>query len=321
LAIAKSVAADVRDGSKWIGYVPPKFDGPNRDFAHVELDSTTRRRLVTETIKSADDALREMEAEQWQSVNTRLRMRRETMEKSSEAEIMVQVHEIEEQAARSVEQVVHQHCNDRINAELKVAALKTESISPAADASVTKSKLEVAESSLSQIKGECAIETNRIWEDAKTLIDSLLADAAARTNASLSVYESGEKRKIGDRAVASRNEILSELRSLHEAVNLESASAFSAFGMTTGTHTTETTDYGTGPVRLVKWQDESTDLESRIRQDVKCAVLKMARTEGVTVVFSRSSDRVPDRTRRFARLMSQRDWHGCGPVISVASTL
>ncbi|MHB9035293.1 MAG: hypothetical protein ACYC64_01410 [Armatimonadota bacterium] len=318
LSMTKSAVADVRTGSSPFGSAKQKVAGGKQGSILVaDLDPATRERLVTETIASAGAALRELEVEQRQAIDIRLRMRRETMENSAQAEVMVGVHEIEERAARSAEQVVLKHCPDRINAELKVAALKTESDSPGTDAKVAKSKIAAAETNLNQIKDECVLETKRVWDDAKDRIDSLLADAATRTDASLAIYESGETRKISDRAASARGEILGELQSLYAMTNTGGTQVFSANGNRTLARASRATDGAPGS--FGDWRNDTTGLERRIRQDVKCAVAKIAYANGMTVVFSRSSNRIPDETRQFAQLMTERAWHGCGPVISLVS--
>lgn len=316
MSMTKSTIADARAGMKPLIAAGSNIAVSDWDqIDSVEPDTALRERLSSDAAKLADESLRELENQQRLAVDSRLRLKRETMEKSAESEVVVRVKEIEDEASASAEQVARKYCPDRINAELKVSALKTESGSSGVDENVTKSKLEVAQAELDRINSECSSEANRVWDDAQTQIDSLLIDTSTRMDAALSIYESAQVRKIDERVASSRNEILDEMMSLYEPAELRGTSMFSLGENRTvvASHvTTDSSDLG-------DWQSNNAGLRQRIRRDVKNAVAKIAKDEGVRVVFVRDSSDMPDETSKFAQLMARLPWHGCGPVISAAS--
>lgn len=285
--------------------------------AHIpDTDPAIRQQLVSEAIRVSDDAMMKLENAQLEAADMRLRQRRETMEKSVEAEVMASVREINEKAYGDVEQIARKHCSDKINAELKVAALKLQSGKPGIDDKSNAAKLESAEADLMRINGECSDETNGVLGQAKTQTASLWANAASRTDAALLIIESSERRKIKNRAAASRNEILRELLSLYDADS--SIAAMRPSGRwSADMNLSRVALASPGRMDIGKWYAQNSQLQKRIRQNIKSAVSKMAMTQGVRVVFSRVSNNIPDQTKRFARLMSERAWDGCDPVLSM----
>lgn len=316
VSMTGSVMSDALADSVKVGGSAVYGKNADTDIKYSELDPNIRQRLVSEAIRLADDAMLKLEKQQLEIVDLRLGQRRETMKKSYETEVTARAQEISEKAADQVELIARKYCADKINAELNVKTLQLRSGQPGIDDKLNDLKIAAAENGLARVNEQCSLETDKVLDQAKALTDSLWSNAITRTDASLSIIESGEKRKISNKGAASRNEILRELLSLYDfgdtstallsnpsrAFAVESSAAFA----------------GSGRIDIADWREENTSLKSRIRQDVKIAVSRIAQTQGVRVIFTRKSKGIPDETKRFARLMSESIWNGCDPVISMA---
>ncbi|MEN6356194.1 MAG: hypothetical protein ABFD83_03820 [Armatimonadota bacterium] len=315
--MTRSVVNDARPDSIQVGGSSQESEAAGSKIKYPNADPNIRERLVSEAIRVADEAMIKLETQQLETVDIRLRQRRETMEKSAESEVTAGVREINEKAESDVEQIARRYCPDKINAELKFAALKLKSGKPGIDDKANSLKIEEAGKNLARINEQCSTETSRVLDQAKAQIEALWSNATTRTDAYLSIIESGEKRKISNRAAASRNEILREMLSLYD-----SGSSLTALQPAMDTNTSASlsrvASVGSSRMDIGDWRNENIRLESRIRQGVKAVVSRIARDQGVRVVFSRTSKGVPDETGRFARLMSERAWDGCDPVVSMA---
>lgn len=313
----RMVVDSVRAGSVKIAVTKPGIKIADGFAKAAAEDKAVREELVTRAIAIADEAMVRLEEQQSAVVEAGLAQRRETMKKSAEAEIMAQVKDIEKQTSADVAKIASDYCPDRINAELKVAALRNQIDKPGVDTKVAQAKLDGFQAELSRIEGECSAQTDAVLDDAREKIDSLWANSADKTNAALSIIESGEKRKIKNRSAASRYEILKDMLNLYDSGN---SSVVSAKKQSLPVVNSAALSAENGiPGGVGNWPANDSALENRIRQDVKSAVARIARTQGVVVVFSRSSDNVSDATERFLHLMNRNAWQFCSPVMSLVS--
>lgn len=313
----RNVMDSVRSGSVKIAESRSLGDASSYGSAKAAADEAVRKELVTQAISTADEAMMKLEAQQSEAVDAGLKQRRRTMKKSAEAEIMAQVKEIETQTGETVGQIARSHSPERINTELKIAALKNQIGKPGVDSKAAQAKLDAVQSELSKIKEESSAETDRVMSDAKEKIDSLWENSAAQTDAALSIIESSEIRKIKNRSAASRYEILKDLLSLYDSGN--KADITSGRERLPNIEAASMPAAGFGNEEIRAWKTDNSALATRIRKDVKDAVIKMARASGVEVVFTRSSSGIPDATDRFAQLMNRNAWQVCSPVLSQVS--
>ena len=191
---------------------------------------------------------------------------------------------------------------------MKVDALRLASKSPGVDSTSTSSELKQAQSALDAINKLYNEEVNAINADEQKKIDAVRGTAAAGVDKALREYADLQNDRIQRGAKTARDETIAELCPTGSA-----AQAGVNVGKSAGWTGSQAGAAGSGAADL---RNRIALLEERIRADLSRAVVELARQKGVVVMFSRSSDKIPDETQVYYRLLQERPLSDLGPVIT-----
>lgn len=342
LADMKSVVSEIRAGSAWKP-APAKVDLTPPPAPRMPIDHSmmSRAKLEAELAQEAVSALGKLETDQRDALQARLRASRALLVSSADAEIAAEVREIEDEAASKLRSLAQRYAADRINAQLKISALgvarggmkdlsnpgsrgddggaaalvrETETSGNSELASID-SQLRGVQADLGHIIGVSMAETEQIQADARKRIETLKTAAHQKIDSTLAIQEDAESRKIENSITMARSDILEEMTTVGQS------RAYSGSPRSPGTarvalsvHASPASVGGVGG-DLGSIEGAVASLEIRIRDEVRGAVLKLAESKGVSVVFIRNGRRVPDQTDEFAQAFRDRGWELCAPVL------
>jgi len=347
LALMKRIAADVRQGMRTMPFsVGRDASSVNASVASDGITcSVSREGLEADVAQAAIGALRDLESAQREALQARLRATRRTMEESASANIKAQVRDIEQETSRKLRDVAERYAADRINAYLKIGALKIadkslKSLAERSGATVAKNrgavnspaenelgagesaaidaKLRVLQADLARTIDIGDGEDARIREEARAKIEALWSDSAANIEKRLSDIEKDANARIERDIMSAQNEVIQELSSFGKWLGAEENSARKTAGYA---RAVVNPAQGASIVMQKRRPDfDSVDmavevLEQRIRLDVRRAVRMLADKQGINVTFVRTGGGLPDRTREFERKLRCLSWNECGPVL------
>lgn len=324
----KSTVADVSAGSNGVHMMKSHISQDlGRDSIKARNDlqaSVSRRSLEAEVCKSAAVALQQLESDQWEALQTRLRLNRSTLLQNAESEIKLLEHDVEVESAEKSVTASTGRSNDQINAQMRVTALLAASKSPGVGASLLP-KLEEAQAHLDMINREASSEQLQITAQTQEKLQSIRSRYEAKIDAALSIYESGEERRISGISEASRKEVLSDvcifdaLASPEETVSV--VSRLNAGG--SSVKDSQRAYTSSGDINLDSMGKRMSKLETQIRDDVARAIRQLAADKGMNVVFSRDARNmgVADKTKEFSELMREQAWSICRPILSEAYSI
>ena len=319
----RATVADVRASSS--GVQLAKADvAPNASSNSIKGESyspvsVSRRSLEAEVCKSAASALQQLESDQWAALQTRLQINRSAMLKSAEAEIRLQRHEVYADAAEQMKNAANLHSNERLNTQMRVTALRSASKTPGIGPSL-KPKLDEAEAELDRINSETSSQLQKITAQTQEKVLSIRSSYEAKIDAALSVYETGEGKRIKNASKASHKEVLDEVCIFDALASPEEAASVVSRLKPVGSvvNVSPVAEHSQNNARrLVDFSRQTSRLEMQIRDDVARAIRQMGADKGMRVVFSRR-DGVPDKTREFSALMREQAWSVCRPIFSEA---
>lgn len=342
LAVMRQIAADVRLGMRTMPF------SANRDLPQTAVPvasdgitcSVSRNKLEADVAQAAIGALRDLESAQREVLKARLRATRRMMEESANADIRSRVQDIEQETSRKLRDVAEQYAADRINASLKIGALrvadkslkslversggtaakgKSALDSPAAinESAEINSKLRDAQAELARIVDVGAEEDARIKAEMRAKIEALWSDSAANIEKSLSAIERDANARIERDIMTAQNDIIQELSSLGKWFNAGDSAKKTTGYARTAANPAQGSAFIMQQRRL---NPDSVDtavaaLEQRIRLDIRRAVRMLADKQGIDVTFVRHGDELPDRTREFEKKLRCLFWSECGPVL------
>ncbi|MCE5199873.1 MAG: hypothetical protein ABFD54_02520 [Armatimonadota bacterium] len=316
LCLMQSTSRNSQPGK---GAVDIMGDGPawtGASSAHAEKpgDVVSRACLAAVAAVAAEQAMIQLESQQRDALQARMRDKRDTLEQSTRADAKLREKEIEDEATANELAIAEKYCADRLNAQIKLMALQTVSGTTGIDDVAIAARLKQVKDDLDRITSACATQTSEAAAASRASAEKVWADAAERIDAAMSIYESGENRKIESGGYLARNDILSEVKHASSAAGTPVAVPVrqhrrSRGSMRLASNSSEATSVSG------EWRDRCSTLQARIASDVAQAVKKIAREEGVRVTFSCKGSKTPDATERFARLMRDRAWRSCGPVV------
>lgn len=278
-------------------------------------NSLLREQLRTEATREAVGALGQLETERRQAVGSRSRSMRDDMASEEERKLKLQAQEIESGVSDQLKVVAEENTYDRINAQLKLSALKAAGRSKGVDTTLISSKISSAQSDLDRVNRISTTQSNEVMAQAAAGIDKLSSEAQDKINATLDIYERGENRRIEEQIAAARDQILSELDShVSGSSNKDDVFAKQPKGTTVVASVV-------GGVPRTKIRGDAAELKGRIKQleaqilnDVTRAARAVGNGKGVNVVFVRG-DAHKDLTDDFARSMRRIDWGAYEPVM------
>lgn|GEM_PF-1162880 len=347
LALMKRIAADLRADKRTMPFAI------ERDAylvnASVVSDrikcSISREGLEADAAQAAIGALRELESAQREALQARIRATRRTMEESASADIKAQVRDIEQETSRKLRDVAERYAADRINACLKIGALKVadksfklliersganiaknrsavdspaESELVAGESAAIDAKLSVLQSDFSRTIDIGDGEDARIKEEARAKIKALWSDSTANIEKRLSDIEKDANAKIERDIISAQNEIIQEISSFGKLFGAEENSTRKTVG-----YARATANLAKGASIVMQRRGPAFDsvdkivevLEQRIRLDLSRAVQMLANKQGINVTFVRHRGGLPDRTKEFERKLRCLSWNECGPVL------
>jgi len=343
LAVMRQIAADVRLGMRTMPFSANR-DLPQKTAVPVASDgitcSVSRDKLEADVARAAIGALRDLESAQREVLKARLRATRRMMEESANADIRSRVQDIEQETSRKLRDVAERYAADRINASLKIGALRVADKSlkslversggiaakgqsapdsPAAinESAEINSKLRDAQAELARIVDVGAEEDARIKADMRAKIEALWSDSAANIEKSLSAIERDANARIERDIMTAQNDIIQELSSLGKWFNAGDSAKKTTGYARTAANPVQGSAFIIQQRRL---NPDSVDtavaaLEQRIRLDIRRAVRLLADKQGIDVTFVRHGDGLPDRTREFEKKLRCLFWNECGPVL------
>lgn len=322
----KTTVADVRNDSNGVMLLKSHNNWDlNRNSIKNKSDSqasVSRRSLEAEVCKSAALALQQLESDQWNALQTRLRSNRSTLLHNAEAEIKLLEHDVELDASEKSMAASSGRSNEQINAQMKVTALQAASKSPGVGASLLP-RLEEARAELDMINREASSQQQQINAQTQDKLQSIRSRYEAKIDGELSIYEDGEVRRIKAISEATRKKVLNDvcifdaLASPEETVSV--ASRLNMGGSRVKVSQDRAHSVG-GVSNTIVISKRMTKMEMQIKDDVARAIRLLAASKGMNVVFSRDmhSKAIPDKTKEFSELMREKAWSVCRPILSEA---
>ena len=313
----RAALADVQAGSSRV----VSLDHPElrvKKIAGNTPATIDRSNLVAAVAKSAMDDLYMLESDQREALRARLREKRETMMEDAEAEIKLQVYELEDETAKKLRLVTERYVTDRLNAQIRTFALKSASESLGVDQEAANLKLAKACAELDYIDSACLGQENEVNAKSKDQINTLRKSAERDIDAALSLYESTEDRRISDSVSAAREQTLRDLKlqsGVIKAGKAASASLLQSGGAVELLKHPVAEDNASAKA-LIMLEKQASEIELRIKEDVVRVVQKLASEKGVKVTFSRGERRLADETQMFRGLMRKFAWGICEPVLT-----
>lgn len=289
------------------------------DAEHVpdSNSSVFRQTLEAEAGKAAIRALGQLESDRRTAMESRTRVMRETMISSTKADIQAETQKIVDYAGDNERKIAQENSSDRLNAEIRLSALNHALKLQGVRKQELQDKLKTAQAGFDKVTQSTQAETLKIESDTKEKIADLHEQSADMLDAAISIYESGENRRIEEEMTTARDATFKEL-SLPERDFLNEGKTSAGFDMKPGQNASLLTSDAdeAGKLGTAWMHKEISTLESRILQDVKRMVLGMAEKKGVKVVFTRNDADIPDQTQVFYDLMRRSDWSAGGLILS-----
>lgn len=273
-----------------------------------------RNNLIAAVAKSAMADLYMLESDQREALRARLRDKREIMKEDAEAEIKLQVSEIEEAAAKSIRSVAQSRVTDRLNAQIRTFALRSAAKSMGVDQQIANTNLDKAREELSRIDSERLTLENALNANARARISELRVSAEKDIDSKLSMYETEENRRIDDSVVAPHEQAVREMKPFDGFAN--HAKTASVNRTSTAVRMPKYPAIDKSDTAFTVLEKKSFEIETRIKKDVVRAVQKLAREKGVKVFFTQGGQNLPDETQMFSSLMRECAWGICEPVLT-----
>jgi len=276
---------------------PEAMRRTNRDDYAVRLQS------------AASDALGRLEESQDAALRARIEATRDAMIGAAENELAERDREIELAAAEEIRILAQRSAVDRLNAGMKLAAVESAARISGLGGTITRQRIEAARTGFGQANELHAAATGEIRAEADELIGRLRDDALAKIDAVLSIYEAGEKRRIH------QNPAGAGLQLLFAPDRLAGRVEPSRVEMPVGARPALIVCDDSAACReATALRRKIARLERRIASDVERSVRRIAAEEGMRVVSRPGT--APDETRLFTGFMRDREWNGCGAVLS-----
>lgn len=319
----RQAAAGVESGGT------PAARGAASDVSWIEVPDMQPRtpvqrwKLEETASERSDIALAELEAQQIQALDARVRATRKTMIDSTEADIRIRSFELEQEAAKDISAISRKRIHDQINLRLKVDSLKAMLSRPGVQDEEVSKRLTAAEKELAEIESLVDSEIARVNAVRLEAVAGLRENAESKIDLALETYYDRERRNIVDRIREARNQVVSEVNALDDIY------APRALGDIVVPDSDELAGrpavssppaYTAGRV-AGELASESQILEARIRKDVAAAVSRLARDRNVVAVFAQQTPGLTDETETFAALMRDWGWMMGGPVLGSAKSM
>ena len=314
----RSCLAEVRSASGGVSsHLEPSRvsweTGPDADAA----PQVSRCELQDEVRRATDSALGRYESEMRQALRLRIESTRAGMMKNADLELAPHIREIKTAAAAMIRALEEKHAPDRINAQLRVAALQAAATSPAVDPGAAELKLHRANNALRAVEEACSNDKDRAIGAANAKTDALRPARSAGVDELLASSRHQESELITNSISAAHEKVMQELGSFE---NWPTAAVARVPEGSVRVSSTEANGDTTTDLSFARLEIAISALERQIEEDVNRAVRDLARRQGVKVTFTRGRAGVPDRTHTFARLMRRSLWAGVEPVLSAART-
>lgn len=327
LLMMRSVAADVAGGQA--GSAEPLVLGSVALPALKARAATSRWVLEDRAARQADDALTKLGAEQMQSLAARLQATKKTMIDSAESDLWLRAYDAEQEAAGKIGAISSKYSREQINLRAKIGALdamlgkrgnKDVGVTPGVNEADARKRLAELQSQLDGIDGEIASEIQKVSDSAARTISDLRASSNAKIDSAIAAYGAQEARTVQEHIKEARSQVIGDVMSLDEIAG--SDTGISAKPSVDREDSPRMAGPGLGPKPAYNGRREADDwrvrelaLEKRLRADAVSMVRKMAREQGMKVVFDRPAASVPDETARFIRLINDRGWRLGEPIL------
>lgn len=277
---------------------------------------TSRHEPTAAAARSAVEALRGLEQEKREALWMRLASKKTAMMNQAESDIAVEARKIETDAAAMAKSIEQQYCPDRLNARLKVFAMKVAAKADTIDATNVSDKLAGVESALGRLDDACTGEQERIKSAARAKISALHDAALADVENKINAEEIREVKRIEDSVARMRDDLLKGMLS-GEMAEPDVRVAAGALDAKPNVLALPAHRVARGANQdMAALESAANALEIRIRRDVARAVKELAEEKNLKVVFHRDGDRVEDGTQMFARLLRNHLARTVGPVLS-----
>lgn len=277
-------------------------------------ESLLREQLRTEVAREAVGALGELETERRQALERRSHTMRDDMAEEEARKLRLQAQEVETGVTQQLRTIAAENAYDRINAQLKLSALKAAGKTKGVDTSLVNAKINSTQSELDRINRISTAQSNETLAKAADGIDRLSTESYNRINATIGIYESGENRRIEEQIATARDQILLELDSYVKDSNKNDAfpgRLSSKAAVVKATGNIDRMGVGSSASEL---RNRIKQLEVQIADDVKRAAKKLGVENDVNVVFTRGAVS-KDSTDDFAESMRRMDWGVYEPVM------
>ena len=280
--------------------------------------SKQRNVLESKALWVSVQALENWKESQREALKARLKINRQAMMDTAQAEVNMQVRDIRTAEAEKIRNIDERDIADRLNAKLKASTLSIASKSDPLLKDVLKDKLEAALINLNDSEQAYTAEVKGVSSQAQTMADDLNFRTTRRVAASLSVYEVGETKRIENRLSAVRDEMINELAAggtnkkscgIVELNGLMLSDILPGQKLKSGINKSNVTPQYRELLKARALMLEKFEL------DIKVAVEKIAKQKGLIVTYLRSTPHKSDSTDEFAKVLKNDVWQYCTPVL------
>ena len=320
----RAALAEVRASDEQLEAAAGKSTVGNNVISGERLESDSvqvpsRDQLEAECARSATDALSQLEQQKREAMDVRLRTARKSMMLSADIHANSKIHEIEAEARKQIAAVEEKYAPGRLNAQVKLAALKTSNGAAGADAKQAKVKMKAAEDEVTRLENVRAAEIERIEAVKKSKIELVGTEEAAEIERWVENYEKQESSRISSGIDEARQEVLQQMDECKtiRVTGAKIKGVSSRLKSAAGIASVDRKEMN-GRADVVELDSAAAALEQRIRKDVDRAVRALAVRQGIKVSFARRDNGMKDATETFAELMKKYSWRSFGPAVSEA---
>jgi len=330
LRTMKSTVAEASDAQTRMemNIQPVKLDSIGLPTLKARV-ATPRWALEDRAARKADDALTHLRTEKLDALTARLQATKKTMIDSSESDLLLRAHDLDQEAAGKISEISSKHSQEQISLRVKIGALeamlgergaKNVGVNPGVNGEDVRKRLAEAQSELEKIDREVASEMQEVSDAADKTIGDLRASNNAKIDSAIAAYGAQETRTVEEHIQDARNQVMGDVMSLDEIAGSNVSAGPKARVVRDSLVKAQVLRLAAKPVYdaprgASEWRERELRLEKRVREDVASTVRAMARDSGMKVVFTRQGPSVPDETARFIKLMKDGKWRLGRPVL------
>lgn len=269
------------------------------------LDCKARQQLEADTARDAVMALSRLEVVRNDALDAKMRLLRAELVRQSAEQIGAEILAIEKDRTRALTEALCCLAIERINALLRISALRAQLEVPILDQGVVKANLACEKDQLGILEDRRSTERGRIEREFQGKIDELARRAAAEISEQLAAAERAGRQEIADDVRQARAALLRDLSERN------GSAAYAAAKRAVPSRIRVTICPG---LRAFEEPAQGSDrrgavaaVRARLQATVERAVVLAAEQAGMRVSFIPRVG-IPDETAAMLRLLRQRAW-------------